>query len=66
VGIRGGPGSPWAEPVLESAAALLAGNGVLLSLAVEGMGGRLEDAWRRHRLVNFGVLQHPDAPEEPP
>ena len=29
VGIRGGDGSPWAEPVLEAAAALLAGNGVV-------------------------------------
>ena len=31
VGIRGGDGSPWAEPVLETAAALLAGNGVVLA-----------------------------------
>ncbi len=29
VGVRGGDGSPWAEPVLETAAALLAGNGVV-------------------------------------
>ncbi len=31
VGVRGGDGSPWAEPVLEAAAALLAGNGVVLA-----------------------------------
>src|SRR4051794_12666804 len=34
VGIRGGDGSPWAEPVLEAAAALLAGNGVVLAATV--------------------------------
>jgi acyl-CoA reductase-like NAD-dependent aldehyde dehydrogenase len=31
VGVRGGRASPWAEPVLETAAALLAGNAVVLS-----------------------------------
>jgi acyl-CoA reductase-like NAD-dependent aldehyde dehydrogenase len=31
VGVRGGDGSPWAELVLETAAALLAGNGVVLA-----------------------------------
>jgi acyl-CoA reductase-like NAD-dependent aldehyde dehydrogenase len=30
VGVRGGDGSPWAEAVLETGAALLAGNGVVL------------------------------------
>ena len=33
VGVRGGPASPWAEPALETAAALLAGNGVVLAAA---------------------------------
>ena len=31
VGVRGGSASPWAEPVLETGAALLAGNGVILA-----------------------------------
>ena len=31
VGVRGGASSPWAEPVLETGAALLAGNAVVLS-----------------------------------
>jgi acyl-CoA reductase-like NAD-dependent aldehyde dehydrogenase len=31
VGVRGGRASPWAEPVLETGAALLAGNAVVLS-----------------------------------
>src|SRR6188472_2212639 len=31
VGVRGGGASPWAEPVLETGAALLAGNAVVLS-----------------------------------
>jgi acyl-CoA reductase-like NAD-dependent aldehyde dehydrogenase len=31
VGVRGGDGSPWAEPALETAAALLAGNAVVLA-----------------------------------
>ncbi len=31
VGVQSGDGSPWAEPVLESGAALLAGNGVVLA-----------------------------------
>ena len=30
IGLRGPSGSPWAEPALETAASLLAGNGVLL------------------------------------
>jgi acyl-CoA reductase-like NAD-dependent aldehyde dehydrogenase len=32
IGLRGPSASPWAEPALETAAALLAGNGVLLDL----------------------------------
>jgi hypothetical protein len=34
IGLRGPSASPWAEPVLETAAALLAGNGVVLGVAV--------------------------------
>lgn len=34
VGVRGGSSSPWAEPVLEAGAALLAGNGVVLATPV--------------------------------
>jgi acyl-CoA reductase-like NAD-dependent aldehyde dehydrogenase len=56
VGIRGGDGSPWAEPVLEVAAALLAGNGVVLSAAVEEVGTRLTSALTRAGLPD-GLLQ---------
>ena len=34
VGVRGGSASPWAGPVLETGAALLAGNGVILASPV--------------------------------
>jgi Aldehyde dehydrogenase family len=33
IGLRGPSASPWAEPALETAAALLAGNGVLIGVA---------------------------------
>jgi len=44
VGVRGGRSSPWAEPVLETAAALLAGNAVVLSTP---MGDRVRGAFER-------------------
>jgi acyl-CoA reductase-like NAD-dependent aldehyde dehydrogenase len=44
VGIRGGTASPWAEPVLETAAALLAGNAVVLSTP---LGDRVRAAFER-------------------
>ncbi|MEA2292397.1 MAG: hypothetical protein QOE86_36 [Solirubrobacteraceae bacterium] len=56
VGIRGGDGSPWAEPVLEAAAALLAGNGVVLSCAVGAVGERLTSLLGRAGLPD-GLLQ---------
>jgi acyl-CoA reductase-like NAD-dependent aldehyde dehydrogenase len=56
VGIRGGDASPWAEPVLEAAAALLAGNGVVLSCAVEPVGIRLASALGRAGVPD-GLLQ---------
>jgi len=34
IGVRGGTGSPWTEPVLEAGAALLAGNAVVLESPV--------------------------------
>ncbi len=46
VGLRGPSASPWAEPVLETAAALLAGNGVLLAGAGAGA-GRLRNVFLR-------------------
>ena len=46
VGIRGGRSSPWAEPVLETAAALLAGNAVVLSTP---MGDRVRARVRARR-----------------
>lgn len=56
VGIRGGAGSPWAENVLEAAAALLAGNGVVLAPPVEAAGRRLVDALGRAGLPD-GLLE---------
>ena len=46
-GIVGGPGSPWAEPALEVAAALLAGNGALLSSLTPRAAARLVAALER-------------------
>lgn len=50
VGIRGGNGSPWAEPALEAAAALLAGNGVVLAGPHPALGRRLAAALGRAGL----------------
>ena len=50
VGIRGGAASPWAEMLLEAAAALLAGNGVVLAPAVEAVGARLQSSMARAGL----------------
>jgi len=50
VGIRGGDGSPWAEAVLETAAALLAGNGVVLAGCYEALGRRFAAALGRAGL----------------
>lgn len=50
VGVRGGDGSPWAETVLETAAALLAGNGVVLASAYESLGRRFASALGRAGL----------------
>jgi acyl-CoA reductase-like NAD-dependent aldehyde dehydrogenase len=56
VGIRGGPGSPWAEPVLETAAALLAGNGVLLAPSDPEVGARIAGVFGRAGIPD-GLLQ---------
>jgi acyl-CoA reductase-like NAD-dependent aldehyde dehydrogenase len=47
VGIRGRSASPWAEPLLESAASLLAGNAVLLAPAAPLVGERIAAAFIR-------------------
>jgi acyl-CoA reductase-like NAD-dependent aldehyde dehydrogenase len=47
VGVRGRAASPWAEPLLESAASLLAGNAVLLSPAAPLAGERIAAAFIR-------------------
>lgn len=56
VGIRGGAGSPWAEPMLEAAAALLAGNGVLLAPSDPEVGARLASVFARAGIPD-GLLQ---------
>ena len=47
IGILGGPASPWAEPVLEVAAALLAGNGAVVAPAAPLAGERLRAMFLR-------------------
>ena len=44
IAVRGGRASPWAEPVLETGAALLAGNAVVLSTP---LGERIRAAFER-------------------
>jgi acyl-CoA reductase-like NAD-dependent aldehyde dehydrogenase len=56
VGIRGGAGSPWAEPVLESAAAMLAGNAVRLVPSDPHVGARLAGVFVRAGIPE-GLLQ---------
>jgi hypothetical protein len=46
IGLRGPSGSPWAEPALETAASLLAGNGVLLGVPAQRL---------RHVFLRAGV-----------
>jgi alpha-ketoglutaric semialdehyde dehydrogenase len=50
VGLRGPSASPWAEPVLEAAAALLAGNAVLLAGAAPHAAQRLRAIFLRAGL----------------
>jgi acyl-CoA reductase-like NAD-dependent aldehyde dehydrogenase len=50
VGVRGGDGSPWAEPVLETAAAVVAGNGVVLAGAYPPLSERFVAALGRAGL----------------
>jgi acyl-CoA reductase-like NAD-dependent aldehyde dehydrogenase len=47
VGVRGRSASPWAEPLLESASSLLAGNAVLLAPAAPLAGERIAAAFIR-------------------
>lgn len=47
VGVRGRGASPWAEPLMESAASLLAGNAVLLAPAAPLAGERIAAAFIR-------------------
>jgi len=56
VGICSGAASPWAEPVLEVGAALLAGNGVVLSPATRESGKRLVAACARSGFPD-GLVQ---------
>ncbi len=50
IGVRGPSASPWAEPVLEAAAALLAGNGVLLAAGAPLAAQRLRAVFLRAGL----------------
>jgi acyl-CoA reductase-like NAD-dependent aldehyde dehydrogenase len=56
VGIRATHASPWAEPVLEVAAALLAGNGVLLSPSAPLATARMIAAFERAGIPE-GLVQ---------
>ena len=56
VGIRATASSPWAEPVLEVAAALLAGNGVLLAPSAPLSSARMIAAFERAGIPE-GLVQ---------
>jgi acyl-CoA reductase-like NAD-dependent aldehyde dehydrogenase len=62
-GVRGGAASPWVEPVLETAAALLAGDGVVLVPAAPLAGERLAAAFVRAGVPEelLAVRHGPDA-----
>ena len=60
VGIRSGSASPWAEAVLETGAALLAGNGVVLSAAVPAAARRLEATAARAGIPEGLLRVSPD------
>ena len=47
IGLRGPSASPWAEPALEAAAALLAGNGVVLAAGAPLAAQRLRAVFLR-------------------
>ena len=49
IGLAGPSGSPWAEPALEAAAALVAGNGVLLTAGAPLAAQRLRGVFLRAR-----------------
>jgi acyl-CoA reductase-like NAD-dependent aldehyde dehydrogenase len=62
VGVRGGIASPWADLVLETGAALLAGNGVVLAAGSQALGHRLASALGRAGLPDELVwVVPPDA-----
>jgi acyl-CoA reductase-like NAD-dependent aldehyde dehydrogenase len=63
VGVRGRSASPWAEPLLESAASLLAGNAVLLAPAAGLAGERIAAAFIRAGVPGelIAVLHGEDA-----
>jgi acyl-CoA reductase-like NAD-dependent aldehyde dehydrogenase len=56
VGIRGSADSAWAEPLLEVAASVLAGNGVLLAAQVPAIAVRLVSAFERAGIPE-GLVQ---------
>jgi acyl-CoA reductase-like NAD-dependent aldehyde dehydrogenase len=61
IGVRGGAASPWVEPLLETAAALLAGNGVILVPAARLAGERLAAAFVRAGVPEeLIVVRHGD------
>jgi len=62
VGVLGAPASPWTEPALEVAAALLAGNGVLFAPAAPLAGDRLRDVFLRAGIpAELLAVVHGDA-----
>ena len=63
VGIRGRADSPWSEPVLEVAASILAGNGVLLAPAVHSVAQRLVAIFERAGIPE-GLVTLVDADAE--
>ena len=59
IGLAGPSGSPWAEPALEAAAALLAGNGVLLTAGAPLAAQRLRGVFLRAGLPGELITSAP-------
>jgi acyl-CoA reductase-like NAD-dependent aldehyde dehydrogenase len=65
IGLRGPSASPWAEPALEAAAALLAGNGVILAAGAPLAAQRLRAVFLRAGVPGelITMLPEPGGPE---
>src|SRR3954451_3342193 len=63
IGLRGPSASPWAEPALEAAAALLAGNAVILAAGTPLAAQRLRGVFLRAGVPGELITVAPSAPD---